>query len=276
MDNSQNSSPSPTAGLSPPKPQQAQGQKHKSPTQEWQLVQPKNNRRSRKPRPVVTSSSATRTAGPSRSLQDITSEYHRLRQDPPTQQCCTTIRLLIRANAGACSRVDKAICLGMGSFDPPDGAWEAKRRAYVQFLVFEAMVEEMESLFKTTIHSTFQEPLLTDADTAFLTARGHAVVPAPLASTAVTQHTLLYGIHLYRPLYEEALRDHLPSVFVGTGWETWDQLMLPDNDLHRIKNMHDEYRKWEFPQEGTVFTGTWLYWRPSTTCSAVDADGRCA
>lgn len=81
----------------------------------------------------------------------------------------------------------------------------------------------IETVSNTTIHCTFQEPLFTDADTAFLTARGHAVVPAPLASTAVTPHTLLYGIHLYRPLYEEALQDYLPSVYVGTDWETWEQ-----------------------------------------------------
>ncbi|KAG5918113.1 hypothetical protein E4U42_006997 [Claviceps africana] len=267
MGNPPNPSPSPTAGPSQPsQPRQEQ-------QQEWHVVQPKNNRRPRKPRPVVLSSSATRTTGAPRSLQDITSEYHRLRQDPPTQQCCTTIRHLIRAHAGACSRVDKAICLGMGTFDPPDGAWEAKRRAYIQFLVFEAMVQEMETLFQTTIQCTFQEPLLTDADTAFLTARGHTVVPAPLASTAVTQHTLLYGIHLYRPLYEEALRDHLPSVFVGTGWETWDQLMLPGHHLHRIKDMHDTYQKWELPQDGTVFTGTWLYWRPSNPAPPGPAPG---
>ncbi|KAG6273142.1 hypothetical protein E4U48_002937, partial [Claviceps purpurea] len=187
--------PSPGAGLSQPlNPQQ----------QQWQVVQPKKNRRSRKTPTAIISPRAIRNTEASRSLEDITSEYHRMRQDLSTQQCCHSIRLLIRANAGTCSRVDKAVCLGMGSFDPPDGAWEAKRRAYIQYLVFEAMVQEL------------------DADTAFLTARGHAVVPAPLASTAVTPHTLLYGIHLYRPLYEEALQDHLPSAYVGTDWETWE------------------------------------------------------
>ncbi|KAG5978341.1 hypothetical protein E4U55_006228 [Claviceps digitariae] len=257
MDDAQNPSP---AGLSQSSNPQQQ-QQPSPPAQEWHFVKPKNNRRSRKPPPAVVSSSTLRTTGAPRSLQDITSEYHRLRQDPHTQQYCTSIRLLIRANAGACSRVEKAVCLGMGSFDPPDGAWEAKRRAYIQFLVFEAMVEELETLSQATIPCTFQEPLLTAADTAFLTTRGHAVVPAPLASTAITQHTLLYGIHLYRPLYEEALRDELPCVFVGTGWETWEQLMLPENPLQGIKHMHDTYLKWEFPQEGIVFSGTWLYWR---------------
>ncbi|KAG6092074.1 hypothetical protein E4U30_005912, partial [Claviceps sp. LM220 group G6] len=127
--------PSPGAELSQPlNPQQ----------QQWQVVQPKKNRRSRKP-PTATiiSPRAIRNTEASRSLEDITSEYHRMRQDLPTQQCCHSIRLLIRANAGTCSRVDKAVCLGLGSFDPPDGAWEAKRRAYIQYLVFEAMVQEL-------------------------------------------------------------------------------------------------------------------------------------
>ncbi|KAG5987634.1 hypothetical protein E4U54_004913, partial [Claviceps lovelessii] len=133
-------SKTPSPPSSPPKPPQPP---------EWRLVQPKKNRRPRKPPPAVVSSSTsssswtTRPAGPLRSLQDITSEYHRLRHDAPAQQCCTSIRLLIRANADACSRVENAICLGMGSFDPPDGAWEAKRRAYIQYLVFEAMIEEL-------------------------------------------------------------------------------------------------------------------------------------
>ncbi|KAG6029484.1 hypothetical protein E4U40_000499 [Claviceps sp. LM458 group G5] len=248
--------PSPGAGLSQPvNPQQ----------QQWQVVQPKKNRRSRKAPTAIISPRAIRNTEASRSLEDITSEYHRMRQDLPTQQCCHSIRLLIRANAGTCSRVDKAVCLGMGSFDPPDGAWEAKRRAYIQYLVFEAMVQELETFFNTTIHSIFQEPLFTDADTAFLTARGHAVVPAPLASTAVTPHTLLYGIHLYRPLYEEALQHHLPSAYVGTDWETWEQLMLPGDCLRGVREMHEKYRKWEFPQEGIVFSGTWMYWRRSET-----------
>ncbi|KAG6205418.1 hypothetical protein E4U35_002617 [Claviceps purpurea] len=248
--------PSPGAGLSQPlNPQQ----------QQWQVVQPKKNRRSRKTPTAIISPRAIRNTEASRSLEDITSEYHRMRQDLSTQQCCHSIRLLIRANAGTCSRVDKAVCLGMGSFDPPDGAWEAKRRAYIQYLVFEAMVQELETFFNTTIHCTFQEPLFTDADTAFLTARSHAVVPAPLASTAVTPHTLLYGIHLYRPLYEEALQDHLPSAYVGTDWETWEQLMLPEDCLRGVREMHETYRKWEFPQEGIVFSGTWIYWRKSET-----------
>ncbi|KAG6040286.1 hypothetical protein E4U41_001073 [Claviceps citrina] len=252
----------------------------RSPPQEWHVVKPRNNhRRKQHPAPAPApapgpSSAATRTrTSPLLLPQDITAEYHRVRQDPPTQQCCHSVRLLLRANAASCARVDKAVCLGGGSFDPPDGGWEAKRRAYVQFVVFEEMVRELESLFNTSIHCTFQEPLLTAADTAFLTQRGHAVVPAPLASTAVTPHTLLFGIHLYRPLYQEALHEHLPSVFVGTGWETWEQLMLPGDYPNEIKTMHDQYRKWEFPQHGLVFSSTWLYWRGEGGPSRPGVDG---
>lgn len=153
------------------------------------------------------------------------------------------------------------MCLGIGTFDPPDGAWEAKRRTYTQLLAFEAIVDELEMATDTTVQCIFQEPLFTDADAEFLTSRGYSVVDAPLGSQTVTRDALLYGIHLYRPLYAEALKDGSPAMFVGTGWDTWDQLMLPVEDLQGLKRMDETYQKWEFPQQGTAFSSTCLYWR---------------
>ncbi|GAB0134661.1 hypothetical protein EsDP_00003023 [Epichloe bromicola] len=254
------SSDSNTTGTnpSPPAPSNTRRQPPSS-NQEWCLVKPKPGRRPRNPPPAAPAPASR--AGPPRSLQDISFEYRRLRHDFPSKPCCRSIRRLISDNASSSSRVTKAVCLGIGTFDPPDGAWEAKRRTYTQLLAFEAIVDELEKATDTTVQCIFQEPLFTDADAEFLASRGYSVVDAPLGSQAVTRDALLYGIHLYRPLYAEALKDGSPAMFVGTGWDTWDQLMLPVEDLQGLKQMDETYQKWEFPQQGTAFSSTCLYWR---------------
>lgn len=42
----------------------------------------------------------------------------------------------------------------------------------------------------------------------------------------VSDNTLLFGVHLYRPLYAQALDSNLPAIFVGTGWDIWDRFVL--------------------------------------------------
>lgn len=37
--------------------------------------------------------------------------------------------------------------------------------------------------------------------------------------------------------------------------------MLPVEDLQGLKRMDETYQKWEFPQQGTAFSSTCLYWR---------------
>lgn len=39
----------------------------------------------------------------------------------------------------------------------------------------------------------------------------------------VHDQTLLFGVHLYRPVYASSLEASLPAMFVGTGWDVWDQ-----------------------------------------------------
>jgi hypothetical protein len=85
------------------------------------------------------------------------------------------------------------------------------------------MVFILEKYTSTRIECIFQEPLFTDSERAFLKDMGHTVVDHPVACQSVTRDTLLYGIHLYRELYQEALDAALPAVFVGTGWDTWDE-----------------------------------------------------
>ena len=69
----------------------------------------------------------------------------------------------------------------------------------------------------------FQEPVFTASDAAFITSLGHHVVDSPAGCERVDGSTLLFGVHLYRPIYALALKNSLPAVFVGTGWDVWDQ-----------------------------------------------------
>ncbi|KAM3560899.1 hypothetical protein MY1884_002686 [Beauveria asiatica] len=101
-------------------------------------------------------------------------------------------------------QIDKAVCLGIGTFDPEDGGWEAKRAA------------------KRSIECIFQEPIFTDSDKSFLTSLGHRIVSSPAAYSLIDNTTLLLAVHLYRPIYAAALKLNLPAIFVGTGWDVWD------------------------------------------------------
>lgn len=68
----------------------------------------------------------------------------------------------------------------------------------------------------------FQDPIFTESDKAFIARLGHQVVESPKGCDMVNPDTLLFAVHLYRPIYAMALKDHLPAVFVGTGWDVWD------------------------------------------------------
>lgn len=85
------------------------------------------------------------------------------------------------------------------------------------------LLANIEAVTERSIPCIFQEPLFTDSDKEFLTGLGHTVVDAPEASSAVSNTSLLFGVHLYEPLYAEALKDSSPAVFVGTGLDVWDQ-----------------------------------------------------
>lgn len=67
---------------------------------------------------------------------------------------------------------------------------------------------------------------MTDSDTAFLTALGHRIVASPAAYALIDDETLLFAVHLYRPIYAAALQSCLPAIFVGTGWDVWDSYVF--------------------------------------------------
>ncbi|KID74233.1 uncharacterized protein G6M90_00g081920 [Metarhizium brunneum] len=224
--------------------------------QEWTFPKPKKTRRRPPPPP------APQRTAPAMSASAIRAEHLSAKRDWASSTCCTSLRELVASHGPALSPVTSAVCLGLGTFDPHDGSCESKRRTHRQFIAFLTMVEELEKLAGTKIECIFQEPLFTDAERTFLTGMGYRVVDHPVACRAVTADSLLYGVHLYRELYEEALRAALPAVFVGTDWDTWDGVLLEREAVQGVRRMHERYERFAFPEDGITFSSTSVYWRP--------------
>lgn len=85
-------------------------------------------------------------SAPTLSVSDIQAEHEQVtaawRGTPACEQLCA----LVRSSADACVNVRRAICLGLGAFDPADGAWVARRRAHVQLAAFLTMVKTLEGM----------------------------------------------------------------------------------------------------------------------------------
>lgn len=184
--------------------------------------------------------------------------------------------------------VSTAVCLGIGTFDPDDGSWPLKRRTHVQLAAFETIVAALKGQPAQPIRCVFQEPCFTSSDKAFLAARGHEIVESPGAYGLVKEDTFLYGLHLYSDIYSEAIAQHIPAVFIGTGWDTWqecvssvakcwstltrDSCSNPEAGRWvRIKELDGLCDKTKFPEDDEfypIFTGTTIHWRrpggPST------------
>ncbi|KOS18782.1 hypothetical protein ESCO_000015 [Escovopsis weberi] len=228
-----------------------------------------SKQRPRKPRtpPDQNHAPAPRADSDLRSVKDIAAEFRTLRAHWAESPCAAALRAILAAKGPSVRRVSRAVCLGIGSFDPVDGSWEAKRKTYLQLISFLDIVEHLEKYLNAKIPCLFQEPVFTNHDRSFLESLGHSVLESPAACDAVDPHTLLYGVHLYRPIYAIALRAAAPAVFVGTGWDVWDQVDLspgPSADLAHLQEIEETYNKFAFPQDATTtaFSSTSIYFRP--------------
>ncbi|KAF4973938.1 hypothetical protein FZEAL_9124 [Fusarium zealandicum] len=242
--------------------------------QEWTQVSRKSRRSTKTPShsnvnsiPVV-----PRTDDSLRSPSDIEADYRRARARWEAEPPCLRLRELVSERASHLTRVSRAVNLGVGTFDPADGAWEAKRSALVQLSAFLVLVEELEKITGEKIECVFQDPVFSASDKAFLVNLGHSVVETPAGCDMIDQDTLFFGVHLYKPIYAMALEKALPAIFVGTGWDVWDDLFAT-NDLANMEKMHKAYTKSEFPQDGfdSAFSSTSIYWKPAAESKANEA-----
>ncbi|KAK0390558.1 hypothetical protein NLU13_0062 [Sarocladium strictum] len=208
-----------------------------------------------------------------RSVDEIDKEYHTVREQWLDSECSTKLRELVRKQSIKQGSISKAICLGVGTFDPEDGAWAQKRISFHQLIAFTVLVEELEKLNGSEIKCIHQDPIFTESDKGFLIKLGHSVVEDPGAYTEVDEDTFLYGVHLYRPVYAASLETKLPCIFVGTGYDEWEGATMGSlDDIQPMKKMEEEYIKHAFPEDSiqATFYGTSIYWRPKSEVSDSD------
>lgn len=106
-------------------------------------------RKGRKNRRNNTESHSSRHAKPQteglRSPEDLEKDYrqHRKRWEEEAYSC-PRLRELVTAKASHLTEIDKAVHLGVGTFDPNDGLnLDGKRSTFAQLAAFEIMVEEL-------------------------------------------------------------------------------------------------------------------------------------
>ncbi|KAK4071043.1 uncharacterized protein Triagg1_6410 [Trichoderma aggressivum f. europaeum] len=256
----------------PPPPQSLQLMNNMQASEEWTVVR----RRSRRiqglgPGPYTLPDAAR--AVPHLAVEEMQKDFDNYNAQFKASNTAKTLHDTIKEFASDALNVNnekpvtKAISLGIGSFDPADGSPQLKRRAHMQLAAMLHMVSLLEENTSSgQIKCTFQEPLFTPSDIAFLTAMGHEVVESPVASNSVTAGTLFFGPHLYKEVYGMALKGEIPVVWVGTDWVVWEKANVSqskeeENHLGAIKKMHETYKHVPFPDDenNTIFYGTCLY-----------------
>ncbi|OAA66390.1 hypothetical protein LEL_10489 [Akanthomyces lecanii RCEF 1005] len=220
----------------------------------WTHVKRKSRRNAPSPSKTATTTHlppdtfAPRTTGVLRPPEALRTDYDRIHTqwlESPVHQAL--IKLVDDHAKGL--RISKVVCLGIGTFDPDDGAWEAKRAAYVQLCALSTLISQLHS------------------DKSFLAALGYRVVASPTAYELIDDATLLFAVHLYRPIYAAALKSSLPAIFVGTG-----VTMEKPSDLENMKKMDKTYTRHAFPQDtaSTAFSSTSIYFKPPPESTSPD------
>jgi len=156
------------------------------------------------------------------TVAEIKADHQRIKEQWLASSCCENLKKLITSRATHCVS-STAVCLGIGSFDPPDGSWQVKRRTHAQLAAFQTVVDILHEHTDAPIRCIFQEPYFTPADRDFLGGMNYEIVDSPQGYKTVDEHTFLYGIHLYKDTYSDAIASHIPAIFIGTGWDTWER-----------------------------------------------------
>lgn len=81
-------------------------------------------------------------AAPKLTVADIQAEHDKLRAKWCASSSHSRLHEMVASKAGLShASVNRAVCLGLGAFDPEDGSWVARRRSHVQLAAFLGMVE---------------------------------------------------------------------------------------------------------------------------------------
>ncbi|GAP86694.2 hypothetical protein SAMD00023353_2000330 [Rosellinia necatrix] len=191
----------------------------------WAKVHRRKGRRPAKDDTIHATPSSVLTPGaPSLTLDQVRQDHDRLAGQWKSSGSYSRLRELLSAHTtGAGSSVTKAICFGLGSFNPPNGEWDWKRRTHIQLAAFLAIVEHLQSKTGQNIRCVFQEPVFNSVDKAFITSLGHEVVESPVGFQLVDPDTLAFAVHLYRNVHSQVIATHIPAIFVGTSYAVWEE-----------------------------------------------------
>ncbi|PON29096.1 hypothetical protein TGAM01_v202204 [Trichoderma gamsii] len=242
------------------------------PEEEWTLVPVRKGKGGRpKPVPDPTDVKAIlsqptmrpRSILASSSKEAIAGQHFYILRDYKESRECRVLQALINVFKaeikGSEDPITKAICLGIGSFDPDNGSWITKERTHMQFAAFSIILDEL---------LIFQEPAFNESDAEFITSLGHEVVESPAAFDKVDSTTFVFGIHLYRDIYAQVFKNgEYPALFVGTGWNVWSNVSFrwtaeENHSLALLKAMETTHKRFPFPETPgkNIFYGTSIYW----------------
>lgn len=292
---------------------------------DWEFVPRRRKKGTKKRQPVVlveallpgeikeedTQGNSKPNPSPELSVADITSDHERVvakwRASPTNEH----LRKLVRENITThAADIDKAVCLGLGTFDPATGSWSHKWAAHCQLDAFVAMVDCLAEAGNRAepIKCYFQDPAFTEADKAFITglSPGYSIVETPAGFGLVDAMTLVFGVHLYKATYSHALRNALPAMMVCTPYSLWEEYVYGRIRLHpcrsmlrlqhgrltpisrshallvgsnlvlldRVKAMHHTFDRFPFHKDAdNAFSGTCVYWRRNEPGDTNSRDG---
>lgn len=192
----------------------------------WTFVSSKRNRQSKRRAPpvagTISHTSAPVRTTPNLPVEEIRTDYKKFSQQWTNSKCCRKLKEVLQSKS-CHPRPQKAICLGLGSFDPEDGSWQTRRRSHIQLAAFVTLVESLEKDPKEKMRCIFQEPCFTTSDIDFLESLGYEVLDSPGGFEAVSEDSIVFGIHLYRDIYTAAIGKAIPTMFIGTGYDVWER-----------------------------------------------------
>ncbi|KAL1844898.1 hypothetical protein VTK73DRAFT_1545 [Phialemonium thermophilum] len=203
---------------------------------------------------------------PQLTLEQIARRHDRISTEWRAGACCAQLRSLVEKSLPSHVRLTRAVCLGIGSFEPVESVPMVARVAHVQLEAFRVMAELLEAHCGAPVQRIIQEPCFSPTDKQFCESLGFRVVDTPTAFDMIDGETLLYGIHLYIPTWAQALRKQLPGCWVGCrvdDCERYRDLQNQDIDIARIQAIDDTFDKMPFPQEKKgdfTFSDTVVYW----------------
>lgn len=80
---------------------------------------------------------------PQLTVDNIKADHHKVASKWRATECHEQLCRMIKEKSASHEKITRAVCLGLGAFDPEDGSWSAQRRSHIQLAAFLAMVEAL-------------------------------------------------------------------------------------------------------------------------------------